>query len=1108
MLKLVTGRASSGKTSYLRKLIAQEVLKGNSPVLIVPEQFSFESEKAVIEILGAKKAGEVKILSFTSLGKKILDLYAPAGKPSVTEASEAVIMSMALEALSEKLEIFGKCAENINSVKGLIGITKELIQCGVTAESINEAAVKSKNSILIQKAKELELISEMYKTLLTGKFSDDRYTLNRAAEIIREKKLFAGRLVFFDEFTGFTAQEQLVLGEILKQAEDVYVAHCADGIKDYTNGTGAFSYSIKNIGKLFALAKKCGVSIAEPVVLKGSGGYANESLSFIEKGFYETEPEIYNKPAPEITVAAAKNPYDECDFAAMTAKKLVREKGFRYRDMVVVSRSADYAEYLPFSFKKYDIPVFEDKRKSLEKELIVKYAQAALSAAAEGFSTDTVMKMLKTYIFDIDKDDISLLENYVLVWQIDRGGWLKEWTGHPGGLGREITDDDRKTLEKINELRVRVVSPLERLKEELKDKDGFGCTKAVYDFLIYTKADKGLLNLAGSLENKLAGELQRSWDEFMNALSLLGDTVGERNITPLRYYELFKIMMTSSDMGELPGGLDRITIGDADRIRVTDKKVLFIVGANDGIFPMAAAHDFVLNDSERRILKLLGLELNGDSVETAQKERLRVYSTVSIPGEMLFVSYSMSDFGGQNLIPSEIVTMTEKIVPMCNKTEISLLEPMYRIESRQSAFEWGAAHYSDDTVFARSVKKYLSEESLYSDMMESVSRAAEKKEIKFSEPKKAENLFGKDMFITPSRVEEFYKCPFKYFCRYGVKAKPLEKASFDNRQTGLYVHYVLERIFARFGSSGIVKLTEEERRKAVKEETDNYIENHMGGAAVIRERELYAIRRSEKTVNEILERLVMEFSQGKFKTRDVELKIGFEEEVKPYILNIGDGGSVYLSGVVDRVDTMDSENGEKTYLRVIDYKTGGKEFNLKDVLSGLNLQMLVYLMCLFENGKDKYGNVVPAGILYVPAKKGSNELPRDATVEEIEKKRKKQGRMNGIILDDPEVIEGMEGDEGGFISGISYDSKGKVKGSVFDMGRFKLLHKTIDDIVVNMAKELHRGSVQAVPIRDGNYKNTCDYCEYKAVCCYEEGDEYRTLFSGDPWEEMEGESNG
>lgn len=567
-------------------------------------------------------------------------------------------------------------------------------------------------------------------------------------------------------------------------------------------------------------------------------------------------------------------------------------------------------------------------------------------------------------------------------------------------------------------------------------------------------------------------------------------------------------MMTSSDMGDLPGGLDRITIGDADRIRVSDKKVLFIVGANDGVFPAAAAHDFVLTDSERRTLKLSGLELNGDSVETAQKERLRVYSTVSIPKEMLFVSYSMSDFGGQSLMPSEIVTMTEKIVPMCNKTEIALLEPMYTIESRQSAFEWGAAHYSDDTVFARSVKKYLSEESLYSDMLESVNRAVTKSQIKFHEPQKAQKLFGKDMFITPSRVEEFYKCPFKYFCRYGINAKPVEKASFDYRQTGLYVHYVLERIFSRFGSSGIVKLTAAERREAVKEETDNYIENHMGGVHNIRERELYAIRRSEKTVNEILERLVTEFSQGKFQTRDVELRIGFDEEVKPYVLNIGDGGKIYLSGVVDRVDTMDTANGEKTYLRVIDYKTGGKEFKLGDVMSGLNIQMLVYLMCLFENGRDKYGNVVPAGILYVPARKGKNELPRDATREEINKKRKEQGKMNGIILDDPEVIEGMEGEEGGFISRISFDSQGKAKGSVFDMHRFKLLHKTIDDIVANMAGELHKGNVEAVPVCDGDYKNTCDYCEYKAVCCYEDGDEYRTLFKGDPWEEMEAKIHG
>lgn len=1108
MLRLILGRALSGKTTYVRNIIAENLNGSKKIILVVPEQFSLENEKSVIELLGAKKAAEIQLLSFSSMAKKILDEYDKHRKPPVNDAAKAVIMSMALESVEEHLDIFKNCSRNKKNVAAVLNMTDEIIRCDIDFGEMQTAAENSGSSALVKKTQELQLISEAYEMLLTARFSDERYSLNRAAEIAAEKKLFSGATVIFDEFSGFTAQENLLIAEILKQSDDVYVTMCAEGIHDSTEGTGVFSYTSANIGRLISLANKNNVSVAEPVVLERECRFSSDAISCLERGIYTPNPDIYEKDAPEITVAAANNPYDECEFAAMSAKRLVREKGIRYRDIVFVSRNSEYEKYIPFALKKYDIPIFEDKRRSLDNEIIVIFTLSALSLAVNGFTTDCMMRYLKTFLTGIDEEKISDIENYVLMWQIDYSAWTHDWTGHPDGFGNEFDEDAENRLSELNKVRKQAVFPIIELKEALKDCDGFGCVKAVYDFLLSVKADKNLLKFALEADGETAYDCEKSWDEFMDTLSLLADTIGERNITPERFFELFKIMVSSSDIGDIPSGLDEITYGDADRIRVSGKKVLFILGANEGVFPAASQSSFVITENERRLLLNNGIELGDDSYEKTQKERLRVYSTMSIPSDELYVSYSTGGFDGKPMSPSEIVLMTQKIIPRCRKVEISFIEPISRVESYQSAFESAAAHFNDKTDYSESVKKFVSDNPDYGDMMASVERASRKVPAEISDSENARQLFGKDIYITPSRVEEYYKCPFKYFCRYGLKANPINRAAFDSRQNGLLIHCVMERLFVRFGSNGLRDLTENEMIKFISEETDKYISANMGSDSLLGGRMLYSLERSKKTILEILLRLASEFADSRFVTRDVELPVGGDGDIPSYRVDIPDGGSAYISGVVDRIDTMESENGGKTYLRVIDYKTGGKDFNLADILSGLNMQMLVYLVCLFDNGKDRYGDIVPAGLLYVPAKNGKNSLGRNAAESEIEAARIENGKMKGIVLCDSEVIYGMEKDGGGLIIDAKIDKNGVIKGKTFDLHQFELLHKAVDSAVERMAYSLHQGKIAAEPIIDGAYKNTCDYCDYKSVCCREEGDSCKTLFRGDVWEALEARENG
>lgn len=1102
MLNIVLGRAGAGKTTYIRELIAEKIDSNEEVILIVPEQYSFESEKAMLEHLGVKTAAKMKTLSFSSLAKDILNRFCPVRKPSVGNASKNVIMSMALEALSEKLNVFSKCMKSRKSVPELLSMTDEIIQSNESLSEMLIAAEKTGNELLREKVSELTLICSTYETMLTASFSDDRYALNEAARIISEEKLFEGKCVFFDEFTGFTAQENLIIAEILKQAKDVYAVFCAIGLSDSSVGTGAFSYPTENVSSLIALAKKVGAKVAEPVIFSSRKKQTDSALSFIENGIYEPLPDIYDKDTDRVTIISGQNPYDEADYVALTAKKLVRENGYRYRDIVIIGRGSEYKKYLPFAFKKYDIPVFEDTRRSLGEELICIFSLAALSLAVGGFSTDAMLMYLKAGLSGISRDDVCLLENYAYIYDIDYSGWTREWVSHPDGFGNTASEESDERLAKINEIRQRAVLPVLKLKKDLADTDGYGCVKALYEFLEGVSAGENLLSFAKRLDETKAYECERSWDEFMSLLSSLADCIGQRAISPERFLELLKIAVSASDIGSIPTGLDEITFGDADRIRVGDKKAVFIIGANEGVFPQGPSESFVLTDAERRILKNQGIALGGDNADKMRKERHRIYTSLAVATERLYISYSVSSVSGEELMPGEIVMAVEKIVPQCKRVKSGALSIEDRIESNQSAFEQAAMHYSDYTPQANAVKAYAHQAVELSDKIECVKRAVNAQDKKIENEDTARALFGRDIYVSASKVEEFYKCPFKYFCKYGLRAYPIQKAVFDPRQNGLIVHSVLENVFREYKSEQIKNMSRGDRREIVDKYTDEYILSRIGSLEEIGGRLKYSLDRCKLVICEILERLSAELSVSLFETRDVELAIGVgEKEVDYYSVSLPDGSKAFIGGVVDRVDTYAS-NGGITYLRVVDYKTGGKDFVLSDIVSGQNLQMLLYLTCLYENGKDRYGETVPAGVLYVPAKKSKNSLGRNATQAEIEQTRISQGKMQGIVLENEEVIRAMEEDGGGVIIDAKIDKNGAIKGKTFNMDNFFLIHKAIDKLIGNMAQSLHNGKIEIMPLYEKN-KTACDYCDYSAVCAHEDDGCYKTKFEGEPWQALE-----
>ena len=372
--------------------------------------------------------------------------------------------------------------------------------------------------------------------------------------------------------------------------------------------------------------------------------------------------------------------------------------------------------------------------------------------------------------------------------------------------------------------------------------------------------------------------------------------------------------------------------------------------------------------------------------------------------------------------------------------------------------------------------------------------AAERIPFRIKSTDTATRLFSRDMYISPSKAEVYYSCAFRYFCQYGMKVKKLRTADLDARINGLLIHHVLEKILLSRKNKELTLMTLSELSAEVSAITEDFITEFMGGREEMSVLLRRSLEKAKDTAVQILLRMIEEFRVSRFETVAVELEIARGKDVEPYVIRLPDGGSVTISGKVDRVDVFNDEG--KAYLRVVDYKTGGKEFKLGDVFSGLNMQMLIYLMCLWDNGKKKFGETVPAGIMYVPANNSGDRLPRHATKEEIENQKLKNGRMNGMLLSDEKIIDAMEeGCEGRFINAF-IDKNGVLQGTLLSYEGFRLLHERIDSMLEGMGTSLHLGEIEALPaVGSSSYKNTCVYCDFKDVCRRTEADEEKKLKS-------------
>ena len=1093
MLQIITGRSGSGKTELIYKKIYNEAENG-SLILLVPEQSSFQCEKRILSDLGAKKASNVMVLSFKRLYNAVTVKYGGMGSKQIDDGAKAVIMSMAAEEVSDKLLLYGNRSKRSDFAELMLGAVNEYKMCGVTPEDVFSAALKIKSTRLHRKLTESALVYSAYNTLLGTAYADPDDDMTRLDEMLYKHLFFKGKTVYIDSFNGFSGQEMKIVEHIIKQSDNVYISLCCDNRSTSELYNSIFRESETTLRQLRAAAQKCGVSELPVIRLDTQQRYKSLSIAAIEESVFRFDGDCYELSDGSVQLYEAADEYDEIQQTARDISRLVNEEDYTYSEISVICRRPEmYRNIIAAEFPKFGIPYFMSNPQPLEDKPLVCLVLSAFDIVHSSFNTENILAFLKTGLTPLEPDDVFILENYAYMWDIKGRRWKQPFTMNPDGNTDSVDEEELNYIEK---LRLTVIKPLEEFAQSISDAENGGeISRAVYmllNKLNTAERMKGLVDSFGELLDLKQKETEaRIWDIVMNILDKMYTILKGTAVDSRRYCELLRMMIAKNPISDIPQTLDQVIVGTAGNLRSEAQKAVFIIGAHDGVFPAVPVASGLFSDSERTALIEIDLPLYDSIYGMSLKEKFNVYSALSLPSEKLFISRHTSNSKGERCEPSVIF---KEITAILGKTQTRRRSSLLVTElfyTEEQAFEECAAMWNDNTTLSDSLKEYFSRSAEYADKYSAVKRAVNEEPYKLSDSLHSKSIFGNSLTLSASQTEVYHQCPFKYFCRYGLKALPRKRAAMDSGMYGSAVHYILEKLLCEEGIESLKNTDELKLFELIKKYTELYIAE-IGGSADRTERFMAQFDIIEKNLSILIKRLIAEFTAGSFVPSDFELEISNDGNIPAYELELPNGERAAVVGKVDRVDTF-IHNGEK-YIRIVDYKTGIKKFRLSDILYGLNIQMLLYLAAIEKNGKDYYSEnkytLAPAGILYMPSTPDSST--GEYSTEEMKKaamqKRQSAFRMNGLLIDDLDILNAME--DG--IKGIYIPAKVTSGGGIEKTGRsvvsaeaYGKIFSYIDHKLIKMAQAIFDGKIERNPLKGS--VDACKFCDYKTVCGYEEG---------------------
>ncbi|MDO4199451.1 MAG: exodeoxyribonuclease V subunit gamma [Clostridia bacterium] len=1104
MLNFIFGRAGSGKSYFLKSIIHKKIKNGGKNIiLIVPEQNSFENEKEIIDILGNSDCNKAQVLSFSRLHDFAMRklMYPTAG--AISDVTKNIIMSAAIENVKDRLEIYlPNFKTDIEKI--MLDTVQELKSRKITQENLHTIIKSSDKKILNQKIKEISAVLNEYGNLCAGKFIDANDKINLTEYVMHRHDVFGGYTVIFDGFNNFTDQQLSIIELILKQADNVYMAICSDFDPTTDSQANIFAPTHRTIKNIKNLAVKNGIKISEPIHLKTSKRFSNRELKMLEKGLFSTQKEKYEATPQNINIYSALSIYEECENAAKNICKLVIECGYKYRDIAILTRDTDcYHAPLKSVFKRYGIPLFLDSAETVLNKSLINLILSAFDSVISNFRTTDVIRYMKSALLGFSAEEICNLENYALLWSIKSKKWESEFCAHPQGYTDKWSEKDTELLANINTTKNAIITPLINLKNQIKGKTSANkISEAIYNFLIEIHANENLKKFYVNLKNTgnihTAEKEAKAWDTLMEILSLISQIMGTKIISAKEYLRVLISGLESVDCSSIPQSSDSVIAAKIPGARLSSPKIVFVLGASEGDFPAPVSPSAVFTESETAHIENLGIKICEDKNYLLLKEEFLAYTALCSASERLYISWSGTNYDGEQKNPSEIIKEVKEIFPKIKIDARNTYKISDYVWSDSSAFNTYCAYKNKNQKISETLRTYFEKSNKFSEKFNALKNFGNTNKFNFNSKESARELFGENIKLSASQIENYYKCPFGYLCKYGLNLKPLEPAKFSALEYGNLMHILFEKLFKKYPKNKILEISDKDLKNDIFEIIENYAESVLGEGTTQNPRVKYIIGKSKDSAMLLIKRLIEEFRQSKFVISDCELEISPKGAIKPLRISLKDGFSIEIEGKIDRVDTL--QDGGKNYVRIIDYKTGKKTFELGHILGGMDMQMLIYLMTISKNGTGKYKNAIPAGALYFKALKPLFEAKSHEICEEH---LKKEMCMSGIVLNDEKIMRAMDSTlEGDFIP-VKIKSGKITKGekSTANLDEFNDIFGYIEMMIKEVGTNIKNGIFGIDPITESGGKNSCDFCKYLQICNYSK-EKFKSIKSGESRENI------
>lgn len=1074
MLELIYGAPGSGKTELLENMIKEDLKSERSVLLIVPDQELVFAEASLSEKTEDIPSYRLGVYSFSRLCDLVFRKYGSLSYRSIDGTEGKLITFMALSSVLPALTEFG--GVNISDsalISDIYQTVKQLKQYAVTPKALENASNDSGISEKLQrKLSDMSVILAAYDKVVSTGFDDPTDDLQKLCRIATEHPVFEGYSVYVDSFIGFTPVQYGVLERMIASAERTVI----------TLGALPFSYGASDTvspiheteGKLLSIAKRLSSEVSKKVLEKQRRFSSNELLR-LSSGLTGGEG-LDTEELSGVRLVSCNTVYEEAAFVASDIASRVRQ-GARYRDFSITVRNMEaWRGILDAELDKYGVPCHISARVELCTTLPVRFLLSALNVCIRGFMPEDVKAYLKTGLTGVPIDAADMLEDYITRRKISSSRLLsvEPFTESPFGFGIAVTEDELMILDKINLAKDALISPLYDLSNALKDahtaKD---ISRTLYSFLCSVGLWDEVERLKSDAERYGDGDFALRLDQIRAAMTRsmekLTDIAKDAPLELSVYAELLKMVLSETDIGTIPSYSDAAVAGEAPTLRTGGVKHAYVIGLNEGEFPAPGSEGGIFKDADIAELALCGIELSGDSAKLAEREFYDFYRAVSSPSDTLTLTYHLCDLSGAEKRPSYAVERVKEVLSGCRA---ELPDPeLLPIQNRVTAL---AAYARDpESDIGRAVEGAF----LGDGELEALKRTIKTPIISRTEalsPETAEKLFPKRMKLTPSRLDRYSKCEFAFFCQYVLSLNDTDEIVFDAKDYGNFVHYIVKRLVDDcISDRSTVDIGDKELTLRISDYSAEYIRSTLGCDidGIESGRVRAAFKRLVKAAKEPCKDILSELRCGEFFPAYTEVPIVSHKGktgIPAFNLKLEDGSEAYLTGIIDRVDVME-KNGVR-YIKLVDYKTGKTDFRPEKLSELEGIQLFLYMLSVVH--PDGESTDVPAALYYMETVKGRTEDVGDGTFSD------EPLRRSGAVLNDPEVLEGLEAglDENG--SERFSARVGHISFAVND--KFTEMFDSVVNSVSSAAYSMRSGSAHANA--DKGHDSPCKYCKFRRVC--------------------------